>query len=110
EWSEHDLHRRFSLGPPRDELTQLARTLDGLLGRLDGAMHHEQRFSAEMAHELRTPLSGLRMEAELALRDTQTDDDRREALRRVLAQTDRMAAVIETLLTGARAESSGGRG
>jgi signal transduction histidine kinase len=102
DWSEHDLHRRFALGPPRDELTALAATLDGLLGRLDAAMRHEQRFSAEMAHELRTPLAGVRAEAELALR---TGKAPREALESVLAGTDRMAAVIDTLLAAARSDA-----
>jgi two-component system OmpR family sensor kinase len=105
DWSERDLHRRFGLGPPRDELTGLAATLDGLLERIDGALRHEQRFSAEMAHELRTPLSGVRGEAELALRADTPDDELRAALERVLAGTDRMAAVIDTLLTAARSDA-----
>src|ERR1700749_1589531 len=96
EWSEHDLHRRFGLGPPRDELTALAATLDGLLGRIDAALRHEQRFSAEMEHELRTPLSLVRGEAELALRAGRTDPERRAALEAVLAGTDRRPMVIET--------------
>src|SRR5689334_21280211 len=108
EWSEHDLHRRFALGPPRDELTALAATLDGLLGRIDAALRHEQRLSAEMAHELRTPLSGVRGEAELALATGHTTGELRAALESVLAATDRMAAVIDTLLAAAR--SDGGRG
>ena len=102
EWSENDLHRRFALGPPRDELTALASTLDGLLGRIDAALRHEQRFSAEMAHELRTPLAGVRAEAELALR---TGRAPREALESVLAGTERMEAVIETLLAAARSDA-----
>jgi two-component system OmpR family sensor kinase len=107
QWGERDLHRRFALGPPRDELTGLAATLDGLLGRLDAALRHEQRFSAEVAHELRTPLSGLRGEAELALRGDRSDAELRMALERVLAATDRMAAVIDTLLAAARSEATG---
>jgi two-component system, OmpR family, sensor kinase len=107
QWGERDLHRRFDLGPPRDELSGLAATLDGLLGRLDAALRHEQRFSAEVAHELRTPLSGLRGEAELALRGERSDAELRHALERVLAGTDRMAAVIDTLLAAARSEASG---
>ena len=67
DWSEHDLDRRFDLGPPRDELTALSATLDRLLARIESSLRHEQRFSAEMAHELRTPLSVVRGEAELAL-------------------------------------------
>ncbi len=106
EWSEHDLHRRFALGSPHDELTGLASTLDGLLGRLDAALRHEQRFTAEVAHELRTPLAGVRMEAELALDSRQRDEERRDALRKVLAGTDRMAAVIDTLLSTARADGN----
>jgi two-component system, OmpR family, sensor kinase len=105
EWSEHDLHRRFALGPPVDELTGLAATLDGLLGRLDAALRHEQRFSAEMAHELRTPLAGVRGEVELALRDNRSDADRRQALEAVLAGTERMSAVIDTLLAAARSDT-----
>ncbi len=102
EWSEHDLHRRFALGEPVDELTALAATLDGLLARIDAALRHEQRFSAEMAHELRTPLAGVRGEVELALRSGRVDASVLEA---VLAGTDRMAAVIDTLLAAARSDA-----
>jgi len=110
EWSETDLHRRFALGPPRDELTALAATLDGMLGRLDAALRHEQRFSAEMAHELRTPLTTVRGEAELALRPGREERELRDALAQVLAGTDRMAAVIETLVAAARGEAASARG
>jgi signal transduction histidine kinase len=106
DWSEHDLDRRFALGAPKDELTALAATLDGLLGRIAAAMRHEQRFSAEMAHELRTPLSVVRAEAELALHSSTRADEWRTAVERMLAGTDRMAAVIETLLAAARQEGN----
>lgn len=108
EWSERDLDRRFDLGPPRDELTALAATLDDLIGRVDGALRHEQRFSAEMAHELRTPLSGLRAEAELALRDPGLPVSTRESLEAILAASDRMASAIEILLMSARAQGAPG--
>jgi two-component system, OmpR family, sensor kinase len=106
DWSEHDLHRRFDLGPPRDELTRLAATLDGLLARIDAALRHEQRFSAEMAHELRTPLSGVRAEAELALRERQDPEPLRRGMQRILEATDRMDAAIKTLLTVARGQAT----
>ena len=108
DWSEHDLDRRFDLGPPRDELTALSATLDGLLARIASSVRREQRFSAEMAHELRTPLAGVRAEAELALRAPDTPDDARIALERVLRGTDRMQAVIDALLSAARGESGSG--
>jgi two-component system OmpR family sensor kinase len=102
EWSEHDVERRFGLGPPRDELTALSVTLDRLLARIGSSLRHEQRFSAEMAHELRTPLSGVRGEAELALNVRDTPAEVRESLEQILRATERMEAVIETLLVAAR--------
>jgi signal transduction histidine kinase len=106
DWSAHDLERRFDLGPARDELTGLAETLDGLLSRIAASRRHEQRFAGEVAHELRTPLAGLRAHAELALRSTGDDADgeRREALERVVEQADRLSAAIDTLLAIARQE------
>lgn len=96
EWSEKDLHRRFALGDPFDEITNLADTLDGLLGRIDAALQREQRLTAEIAHELRTPLSGVRAEAELAMRSP--GDDPTLALSAIIAGTDRLNSAIETLL------------
>ncbi|MFL5885657.1 MAG: sensor histidine kinase [Thermoleophilaceae bacterium] len=104
EWSERDLDRRFALGPPRDELTALAATLDALLGRIGATLRHEQHFSAEMAHELRTPLANLRGEAELALAG-RDPGEMTEALEAVLRHTDRVAQVIDTLLTAAQREA-----
>jgi len=110
DWSEHDLDRRFALGPPRDELTALSATLDGLLARIGASLRHEQRFSAEMAHELRTPLSGVRGEAELALRVPALAPEVRAALDRIMRGTERMERVIETLLTVARSDARTSRG
>jgi signal transduction histidine kinase len=74
------------------------------LGRIDAALRHEQRLTAEMAHELRTPLSGVRAEAELALRDPSLGNPTRESLEAILAACDRMASSIDTLLMSARAD------
>lgn len=106
DWSAHDLERRFDLGPPRDELTALAATLDGLLARIAASRRHEQRFASEMAHELRTPLAGLLGRAELALAATAEDPDadREQALRVVVAQAKRLQHTIDALLAVARQE------
>jgi signal transduction histidine kinase len=109
DWGAHDLDRRFGLGPPTDELTGLAATLDGLLGRIAASRRHEQRFAAEVAHELRTPIAGLRARAELALA-TGDEDDRDEALRSVVAQSDRLTETVDTLLAVARRELDPGDG
>jgi signal transduction histidine kinase len=105
DWSEHDLDRRFDLGPPRDELTALSATLDGLLDRIASSLRHEKRFSAEMAHELRTPLSGVRGEAELAL-GGELPREVRGALQQILRGTQRMQSVIDTLLKAAPGNAS----
>ena len=106
DWSAHALHRRVHLGPPRDELTTLAATFDGLLRRIEAALRHEQRFSAELAHELRTPLTGVRGEAELALLRPDLDGESRAAFESVLESSRRMENVIETLLASARGEEA----
>jgi signal transduction histidine kinase len=105
DWSEHDLDRRFALGPPRDELTGLAATLDALLGRLSAGLRHEKLFSAEVAHELRTPLSKLRAETELALARERSAGELREALEAVLGYTERMTSVVNTLMAAAEMEA-----
>ncbi|MEA2466311.1 MAG: two-component system, OmpR family, sensor kinase, partial [Thermoleophilaceae bacterium] len=91
--------------PPHDELTGLAATLDGLLGRLSGALRHEKQFSAEVAHELRTPLSQLRAETELALGRERSDGELRDALEATLRYTERMTTVVNTLMAAAEREA-----
>jgi signal transduction histidine kinase len=106
DWGAHDLDRRFDLGPPRDELTGLAATLDHLLARIAASRRHEQRFASEMAHELRTPLAGLRARAELALgaRGPGAGAEREAALRAVLHRADDLSRTIDGLLALARQE------
>ncbi|MGZ4360182.1 MAG: HAMP domain-containing sensor histidine kinase, partial [Gaiellaceae bacterium] len=109
-WSERDLDRRFSMGEPYDELTQLAATLDALLDRLAASLRREQRFSAELSHELRTPLASLLAETELALRREREPQAYREALQLVHLNAQRIARLVETLVAAARSEASGARG
>ncbi|HEX9481659.1 MAG TPA: HAMP domain-containing sensor histidine kinase [Solirubrobacteraceae bacterium] len=109
EWSEHDLDRRFALGRPRDELTRLAATLDGLLDRLAASLRREQRLSAELSHELRTPLAAIAADAQYALRRGELTGEARESAESILDATRRMARTIDTLMAAARAELDPGR-
>jgi signal transduction histidine kinase len=111
-WGAHDLDGRFDLGPPRDELTGLAATLDGLLERIAASRRHEQRFASDAAHELRTPIARLRARAELALgaAGPQGDGERRAALDAVVVQSERLTETVETLLAVARREVDGSHG
>ncbi len=102
DWSEHDLDHRFHLGPPTDELTQLAATFDSMLARLAANLRHEQRLTAEISHELRTPLAAISAEAELALSRTREDEAYREAIRSIQRRAGELAEVMDTLLRAAR--------
>lgn len=104
QWSEHDLDRRFALGPPRDELTQLGNTLDDLLERLAASLRHEQRLSAEISHELRTPLANIVAEAQYALRHGQQTDEGRATLKHILQSARQLGRTLETLMAAARAQ------
>jgi len=104
-WSEHDLDRRFVLGEPHDELSELAATLNGLLDRLAASLRREQRFSAELSHELRTPLSRLMAEAELALRRERKPSDYRRALELIQRNAVQLTRTVEALVAAARHEA-----
>jgi two-component system, OmpR family, sensor kinase len=110
EWSERDLDHRFALGPPHDELTELAATLDGLLDRLAASLRHERRFSAELSHELRTPLARVLAESELALRRRRTPNEYEDALELIHRNADQLARTIDALVAAARYEAGGERG
>ncbi len=109
-WSETDIDHRFGGGPPHDELTQLAATLDGLLDRLAASLRREQRFSAELSHELRLPLSRVLAETELALRREREPEEYRQALADVHRDAQQLARTVEALVAAARQESGAARG
>lgn len=107
DWGAHDTARRFDLGPPRDELTALAATLDELLGRLQASLGHERRLTGEIAHELRTPITRIRTKAEVALRSRASIRALREALADVVDDTELLARAIDSLLQTAATRDPG---
>ncbi|GEM_PF-383170 len=109
-WSTADLDRRFEMGEPHDEVTQLASTLDGMLDRLAAGLRRERRFSAEVSHQLRTPLAKIKAEAELALRRQRDPDYYQEALTSVSQSADQMTRTVEALMAAAHEEGSLARG
>ncbi|HET7656525.1 MAG TPA: ATP-binding protein, partial [Luteimonas sp.] len=86
------------------ELLQLTRALDALVASLDAALSRERRFTADAAHELRHPLSVLRMELDLAGTAT-AEAERGRHLERARAGLLRMERLVAQLLTLARVES-----
>lgn len=104
QWSEQAIDRRFAVGPPHDEFTQLAFTLNGLLDRVASSLRHEQRLSAELSHELRTPLANVAAQAQYALRHGEPTEEQRQALANILSSTQQMSRTLDTLIAAARAE------
>jgi two-component system OmpR family sensor kinase len=105
DWSERELDARFDDRGSENEIAHLGRTMNVLLDRVAGALRGEQRLTSELAHELRTPLSGIRGEAELALMSS-TESGTRERLDRVVGLVDQMSSTITTLLAIARGEEA----
>jgi two-component system sensor histidine kinase QseC len=86
-----------------DEIAPLRSALNALIRRVTEAFDNERRFTADAAHELRTPLAALKVQAQVALR-AQTADSQQHALAQVIAGVDRMTHLVEQLLTLARVD------
>ena len=88
-----------------DELQRLSDTLNEMLDRIEAAFLRITEFTADASHELRTPVSLIRTEAELALRRSRGEAEYKESLRHILLEAERTTALIEQLLSLARADS-----
>jgi heavy metal sensor kinase len=88
-----------------DELQRLSDTLNEMLDRIEAAFSRITQFTADASHELRTPVSLIRTEAELSLRRARTQNEYQDSLRHILLESERTTALIEQLLSLARADS-----
>jgi two-component system sensor histidine kinase TctE len=92
-----------------EEVAPLVSAINDLLGRLDQSMSAQKHFLADAAHQLKTPLAGLRMQAELAQREIDAGEHDPQALKRSLQQiaysSERAAHMVNQLLAMARAEA-----
>ena len=98
------------LGPPLrdDELGQLTRAFNGLVGRLRAALQTQRQFMADASHELRSPVSVIRTAADVALsRRSRDESEYREALTIAGAQSRRLGTLVEDMLVLARADAGG---
>jgi two-component system sensor histidine kinase QseC len=95
-----DLSPLEEKGLPR-ELQPFTQALNGLFSRLNRALENERRFTADAAHELRTPLAAVKVQAQVALRSHE-EGMRQRALEGVVKGIDRATHLVEQLLTMAR--------
>jgi two-component system, OmpR family, sensor histidine kinase QseC len=87
------------------EMQPLVAELNGLLARIDSMVEVERRFTADAAHELRTPIAAIRAQAQVALGAGANTAQRDLALRTTLAGCDRAAHLVDQLLALARLEA-----
>ncbi len=101
-----DLSRRLALGPPRDELTALAATIDEMLARIEAGYERQRRFTADASHELRTPLAVVVAEAEVALMGRRSTAEYRAALNSITEEALQIQQLVADLLTLARSDAA----
>jgi signal transduction histidine kinase len=104
--SATDTYARLPIPPANDEIQHLGTTFNELLQRLQNALDRERQFVGDAGHELRTPLSLLTTELELALRRPRSNPELIAAMRSALDETTRLSRLARDLLTVADTSSS----
>jgi len=102
---ETDLSRRFDSQHIPAELAPVIEKLNDLLARLEESFCREKAFTADVAHELRTPLAGIKMTLDVCRSRPRESQAYESAIDECRAMTDRLQALIENLLMLARADA-----
>ena len=88
----------------RDEVANLATTLNTMLGRIETGVEEQRRLIADAAHELRTPLAAMRAELGVSLHADDLGPEAQAVLRSTVEEVDRLSAIVDALLTLASAD------
>ncbi len=100
-----DLSRRLPIANPQDEIGQLAGVLNSLLSRLERAFAQMRQFTADAAHELRTPLAVLRCGIEVVAGKARSPAEYQEALETYIEEVSHLSRIVDNLFTLARADT-----
>lgn len=100
-----NLNRRIQPRGTDDELDQLSDTFNHMMERLGQNFHQIQQFSVDASHELRTPITAIRGQLEVALFTADTKEQYREAIETALQDVERLGQIVNSLLMLAQAES-----
>jgi two-component system heavy metal sensor histidine kinase CusS len=92
-------------GWPR-ELQPLATTFDAMLARLEDSFKRLSQFSADLAHELRTPIANIMGEGQVALTRERTPSEYREVIESTIAECERLSGIVDNLLFVARVDAA----
>jgi two-component system OmpR family sensor kinase len=101
----HNLETRLDIGNPAEELASLVTAFNELLARLDQTFESMRRFVADASHELRTPISVIRGEADVALSKDRSPAEYKQSLAIVLDESRRLTRLVDDLLNLARADA-----
>lgn len=100
-----DLTQRLPAITTNDELAELNRSFNDLLDRLQVAFERQRRFTGDASHQLRTPLTAILGQIEVALRRERPPEEYRQVLEKVHRRTSQLAEMAEAMLFLARADS-----
>jgi len=100
-----NLRERIPVGKVKDEISQLARLLNQMFDRLESSFDQIRRFTADASHELKTPLSLVRLHAERLLMNSSLDAPQKEAVHVQLEELARVNQIIDELLFLSRADA-----
>ncbi len=110
EITSNRLDRRLETPGTDDELDGLARTFNAMIERLQRSFEEVRRFTADAAHELRTPLAAMRTEAEVALRSPRSPERDQRMLENLLEEMERLTRLVSQLLFLCREDAGIGTG
>jgi signal transduction histidine kinase len=99
------LSDRLPVENPDDEMGGLAVVFNETLGRLEASFEQMRRFTADVSHQLRTPLTALRSVGEVGLREHRDEAAYKAIIGSMLEEADRLASLVDRLLTLSRAET-----
>jgi two-component system heavy metal sensor histidine kinase CusS len=102
--SPKNLSQRLTLSPPVGELSQLVKSFNGALDRLESAYAQLEGFSADVAHELRTPIGNMIGLTQVALTRERSAEELKETLQSNLEELERLRAIVNDMLFLARAD------
>ena len=99
-----DLSRRIQLSPGRDEVHELADTFNDMMGRLERSFDAERQFTSDASHELRTPVTVILAECEMAEKMPEDTEAVQESVTEIHKQARKMSELIGKLLAYTRLE------
>lgn len=103
--SARDLSARVTVPSTGDELQELAESWNELLGRIESGVRAVKRFTADAAHDLRTPVTVIRTSSELALRQPRSPESYRQTIAAIEQESSQMTELLDQLLLLARGDA-----